>query len=76
MSVLNDLAKERHSWRSHLEIYYGHVSNFIKKDNIEEDGIIHQQDIDFRLQDSFTILKTLEHTEKIWLNAEECGKNV
>ena len=40
MRVLNDLAKERHSWHSHLEIYCGHVSNFIKKDNIEEDGII------------------------------------
>ena len=45
-----------------------------KKDNIEEDGIIPQQDIDFRLQDSFTIQKTLEHTEKISLNAEKCGK--
>ena len=75
MRVLNDLAKERHSWHSHLEIYYGHVSNFIKKkDNIEEDGIIPQHDIDFRLQDSFTISKTLEHTEKISLNAEKCGK--
>ena len=45
-----------------------------KKDNIEEDGIIPQQDINFRLQDSFTISKTLEHTEKTWLNAEKCGK--
>ena len=37
-------------------------------------NIIPQQDIDFRMEDSFTISKTLEDTEKIWLNAEKCGK--
>ena len=73
MRVLNNLAREELGWRTPFEIYNGRVSNFIKKDNIEEDGIIHQQDIDFRLPDSSTISKTLEHTEKIRHNAAKCG---
>ena len=76
MRVLNDLAREELGWRSHLEIHYGRVSNFIKKDNIEEDGIIHQQDNGFRLLDSSTISKTLEHTEKIRHNDAKCGKKM
>ena len=41
MRVLNDLAREELGWRSPFEIYYRRVSNFIKKDNIENNGIIH-----------------------------------
>ena len=74
MRVLNDLAREELGWRSPFKIYYSRASNFIKKDNIEEGGIIHQQDLDFRLPDSSTISKTLEHTEKIRHNAAKCGK--
>ena len=76
MIVLNDLAREELGWRSPFEIYYGRISNFIKKDNIEEDGIIHQQDIDLRLLDSSTISKTLEHTEIIRHNAAKFGKKM
>ena len=64
MRVLNDLGREELEWRSPFEVYYRRVSNFIKKDNIEGDGLIHQQDIDFRLPGSSTISKTQEHTEK------------
>ena len=52
-----------------FEIYYRRVSNFIKNDNVEQDDIIHQHEIDFRLPGRSTISKTLEHTEKIWHNA-------
>ena len=76
MIVLNDLAREELGWCSPFEIYYGRISNFIKKDNIEEDGIIHQQDIDLRLLDSSTISKTLEHTEIIRYNAAKFGKKM
>ena len=41
MRVLNDLAREELGWRSPFETYYRRVSNFIKKDNIENNGIIH-----------------------------------
>lgn len=76
MRALNDLTREELGWRSPFEIYYGRVSNFIKKDNIEEDGIIYQQDIDFRLPDSATISKALEHAEKIRHDAAKCGKKM
>ena len=76
MIVLNDLARAELGWRSPFEIYYGRISSFIKKDNIEEDGIIHQQNIDFRLPDIFTISKTLEHAEIIRHNAAKCGKKM
>ena len=69
MRVLNDLGRKELEWRSPFEVYYRRVSNFIKKDNIEGDGLIHQQDIDFRLPGSSTISKTQEHTEKAWHNA-------
>ena len=52
MGVLNDIARKELRWRNQYESYYRRVSNFIKKDDIKEDGIIHQQDIDFRLLDS------------------------
>ena len=44
-----------------------------KIDNIE-DGVIYQKEIDFRLLDSSTISKTLEHNKKIQHNAAKCGK--
>ena len=57
-----------------LKHVYSRVSSFIKKNNIEEDGIIHQQELDFWLPDGSTILKTLGGTEKIWHNAAKCEK--
>ena len=66
MIVLNNLARKELGWRSPFEIYYGRISNFIKKDNIEEDGIIHHR----------FISKTLEHTEIIRHNAAKFGKKM
>ena len=47
MRVLDDVARKKLGWHSPFETCYSRVSSFIKKDNIEEDGIIHQQEIDF-----------------------------
>ena len=55
LNYMRVLAREEVGWRSRFEIYYGRVSNSIKNNNIEEDGIIHQQDMDFRLPVSSAI---------------------
>ena len=55
LNYMRVLAREELRWRSRFEIYYGRVSNSIKNNNIEEDGIIHQQDMDFRLPVSSAI---------------------
>ena len=57
LDYMRVLAREEVGSRSRFEIYYGRISNSIKNNNIEEDSIIHQQDMDFRLPVSSAIWK-------------------
>ena len=74
--VLNELAREELGWRSPFEIYYGRISNFVSRFNLEYNSSIYQEDINFNFPEDLTIQKLLDHAKKIRNRSEQCGKHI
>ena len=55
MRVLNELAREDLGWCSPFEIYYGRISNFVSRFNLEHNSSIYQEDIYFNFLEDLTI---------------------
>ena len=76
MKVLNELAREEFRWRSPFEIYYGRISNFLSRFNLEHNSLIYQEDLNFNFPEDLTIQKLLDHTKKIRNRSEQCGERI
>ena len=76
MKVLNELAREELRWRSPFEIYYGRISNFLSRFNLEHNSLIYQEDLNFNFPEDLTIQKLLDHTKKIRNRSEQCGERI
>ena len=76
MKVLNELAREELRWRSPFEIYYGRISNFLSRFNLEHNSSIYQEDLNFNFPEDLTIQKLLDHTKKIRNRSEQCGERI
>ena len=74
MRALNELAREKLGGHSFFEIYYGRISKFASRFNLEHNSSIYQEDINFNFQEDLTIQKLLDHTKKIRNRSEQCGK--
>ena len=74
MRVLNELAREELGWRSPFEIYYGRISDFTTRFNLQHNSSIYQEDINFNFPEDLTIQRLLDHTKKICNRSEQCGK--
>ena len=64
MRALSGLAREELGQRSPFEIYYGRISNFVSRLDLEHNSLIYQEDINFSFPEDLTIQKLLDHTKK------------
>ena len=76
MRVLNKFAREELVCRSPFKIYYGCISNFVSRFNLEHNSSIYQEDINFNFPQDLAIQKLLDHTKKIRNKSEQCGKRI